>query len=150
MVMLGILISELFLGDAFPVGRRRKTVCALAVAVLLLIAAAMLAPLGISKASATPTYILICAVAAILAFVALYWICDVRRHVRWAGFARPAGANTLLTYLLPELSFAVFGGAVLIERWNHGWTGVLQAGLFTAMIVAASAILSRFKVRIQL
>jgi predicted acyltransferase len=150
MVMAGIFTSVWFLSDAFPVDRKRKTIWAMAVAALLFIAAALLAPLGISKASATPTYSLICAAAAILTFVALYWICDVCRQVRWASFARPAGSNTLLTYLLPDLTFAVFGRAVLIEQWNYGWPGILQACLFTAMIVAVSAILSRCKVRIQL
>jgi heparan-alpha-glucosaminide N-acetyltransferase len=150
LVMAGIFMSTLFLGDAFPMDRRRKTVWALAMAALLSIAAAACAPLGISKVGATPTYSLICAAAAFLAFIALYWICDVRRHVRWAGFARPAGSNTLLTYLLPYLSIAVFGRAVLMERWNQGWPGVLQACLFTAMILAVSAILTRCKVRIQL
>jgi len=150
LVMAGILTSTLFLGDAFPAGRRRKAAWAAGAAALLLIAAAALAPLGISKTHATPTYILISAAAAIMAFVALYGLCDVRRQVRWAGFARPAGANTLLTYLLPDLSAALVGGAVLVERWDHGWPGVLQAGLFTALIVAASALLTRCRVRVQL
>jgi len=97
-----------------------------------------------------PTYCFVCAAAAILAFIALYWICDVHKRVRWADFARPAGSNTLLTYLLPSLSFAVFGRAVLMERWDYGWPGALQAALFTAIIVASAAILSRLKIRIQL
>ncbi len=150
LVMAGIFTSVLLLSDAFSADRRRTSRWALAGAALLLIAAAALAPLGISKAGATPSYILVCASAAILIFVALYWICDVRGQVRWAAFARPAGANTLLTYLLPDLSAAVCGGAVLLERWDHGWPGVLQAILFTAVIVAVSALLTRCRVRIQL
>jgi heparan-alpha-glucosaminide N-acetyltransferase len=150
MVMAGILTSTLFLSDAFKADKRRKTVWALATAALLFVVAATFVPLGISKLKATPTYCLICAAAAVIAFVALYWICDVRRQVRWASFARPAGSNTLLTYLLPDLSFAIFGRGVLIERWNYGWPGALQAALFTAIVVAVSAMLSRFKIRVQL
>lgn len=150
MVMAGIVLSTLFLSDSFAGNRRRKTVWALAFAASLFAAAAMLAPLGISKLRATPTYCFVCAAAAILAFIALYWICDVHKRVRWADFARPAGSNTLLTYLLPSLSFAVFGRAVLMERWDYGWPGALQAALFTAIIVASAAILSRLKIRIQL
>jgi heparan-alpha-glucosaminide N-acetyltransferase len=150
MVMAGIMTSKLFLSDAFAGDRRRKTMDALVFAGTLLASAALLAPLGISKLRATPAYCLICAAAAILAFIALYWICDVHKRVRWADFARPAGSNTLLTYLLPDLSYALFGRAVLLERWGFGWFGALQAALFTAAIVALSAILSRFKVRIQL
>lgn len=150
LVMAGIFTSTLVLGDAFPLASPRRTVWAVAMAVLLLIAAAACAPLGISKASATPTYTLICAAAAILVFIALHWICDVHRRIRWAAFARPAGSNTLLTYLLPDLTFAITGAAVLCTRWDHGWPGVLQACLFTALMVAVTALLTRCSVRIQL
>jgi predicted acyltransferase len=150
MVMAGIAASTFFLSDAFAGGRRRKTAWALVLSASLFVAAGMLAPLGISKLRATPAYCLICVAAAILSFLALYWVCDVRGRVSWARFARPAGSNTLLTYLLPDLSLALFGRAALLERWDYGWVGAFQAGLFTAMIVAVSAILTRLKVRIQL
>jgi len=58
MVMAGIVLSTLFLSDSFAGNRRRKTVWALAFAASLFAAAAMLAPLGISKLRATPTYCL--------------------------------------------------------------------------------------------
>jgi len=150
MVMAGIAAATLFFSDAFEGSRNRKTMWVLLVASSLLVAAGLLAPLGISKLRATPTYTLICVAAASLAFLALYWICDVRRHASWGNFARPAGSNTLLTYLLPDLTLVLFGRAVLVERWDYGWIGALQAALYTAMIVIASAILTRFKVRIQL
>jgi predicted acyltransferase len=150
LVMAGIVTSTLFLTDAFAGDRRTKTVWALIFAASLFVAAGLLTPLGISKLRATPSYCLICVAAAILAFLVLYWICDVCNRVRWAGFSRPAGSNTLLTYLLPSVSYAVFGRAVLVERWDYGWFGALQAALFTAVILTFSAILSRLRVRIQL
>ena len=150
MVMAGIVTSTLFLSDAFISSRRRKTIWALIFAVSLFVAAGLLAPLGISKLHATPTYCLICAAAAIFSFLALYWVCDVRKRVRWATFAGPAGSNTLLTYLLPSLCSAVLGRAVVEEQWSYGWPAVVQAVLFTAMILTLAAVLSRFKIRIQL
>jgi heparan-alpha-glucosaminide N-acetyltransferase len=150
MVMAGIVTSTMFLSDAFTSDRGRKTIWALIFASCLFVAAGLLAPLGISKLRATPTYCLICAAAAVVAFLALYWVCDVRKRVRWATFARPAGSNTLLTYLLPSLCYAVLGRAVVAERWSYGWPAVVQSVLFTAMIVTLSAVLSRLKIRIQL
>jgi heparan-alpha-glucosaminide N-acetyltransferase len=150
MVMVGIVTSTFFLSDAFTGSRKRKTIWALTFTTALFAAAGLLTPFGVSKLRATPTYCLICAGAAIVSFLSLYWICDVRSRIRWATFARPAGSNTLLTYLLPTICVAVFGRAVLVEQWSYGWFGVMQAALFTAAIVTLSAILSRLNVRIQL
>jgi predicted acyltransferase len=150
MVMAGVATSALFLSNAFAGSRRQKAIWALVLSAFLLIIAAWTAPLGISKLRATPSYSFICVAACILAFIALHWLCDVQRKVSWADFARPAGSNTLLTYLLPDLCLVLLGRAVVFERWDYGWTGALQAALFTAMIVVVSAILTRLKVRIQL
>jgi len=149
-VMAGLITSLLFLTDAFAVTRMRKTIWALSFAAALLVAGWLLAPLGISKVRATPTWCLVCSGAAICVFLVLYWICDVQKRVRWAVAAKPAGSNTLLTYLLPPLCCAIFGREVLFARWDYGWPGAIQAVAFTAGIIALSAILTRCKVRVQL
>ena len=149
-VMAGLITSLLFLTDTFVVTRTRKTIWALSFASVLFVAGWLLAPLGISKVRATPTWCLVCAGAAICAFLILYWVCDVKKRVRWATFAKPAGSNTLLTYLLPPLCGAIFGREVLIARWGYGWPGAIQAAVFTAGIIALSALLTRSKIRMQL
>jgi heparan-alpha-glucosaminide N-acetyltransferase len=149
-VMAGILTSLLFLTDAFAVNRRQKTILALGFAAALFVAGWLLSPLGISKVRATPTWCFVCSGAAICAFLVLYWICDVQKRVRWALPAKPAGSNTLLTYLLSPLCAAVCGREVLLARWNYGWPGAVQAVAFTAGIITISAILTRLKVRMQL
>jgi predicted acyltransferase len=149
-VMAGLLTSLLFLTDAFVLKRRQKTIWALGFAAALFVAGWLLVPLGISKVRATPTWCLVCSGAAICSFLILYWVCDVKKHVRWALFAKPAGSNTLLTYLLPSLCAVIFGREVLLAQWNYGWPGAIQAVAFTAGIIAISAILTRLKVRMQL
>ena len=149
-MMAGLITSLLFLTDAFTSNRRQKTIWALSFAAALFLAGWLAIPLGISKVRATPTWCLVCSAAAISAFLVLYWVCDVQKRVRWALPAKPAGSNTLLTYLLPPLCAAIFGREVLIARWNYGWPGACQAVAFTAGIVAISAILTRLKVRMQL
>ena len=78
-------------------------------ALLALAAGWLTVPLGISKIRATPAWTLWNIGAAVLAFALLYWICDQWRKTRWAALVHPAGANTLLTYLLPDTWYFLLG-----------------------------------------
>lgn len=148
-VMAGVISSLVFLSDEFAMDRRQKIIAALCFAALLFAAGWLAMPLGISKVRATPTWCLFSSGAAICIFLALYWVCDVLKQVRWAKFVQPAGSNTLLTYLLPPLCAAVVGREVVFAQWDHGWLGVVQAVVFTAAIMAIAALLTRWKVRMQ-
>ncbi len=126
---------------------------ALGFAVVTLAAAWMLAPLGISKIRATPTWCLASVGASVLCFMLLYWICDVMGITRWAFFAKPAGENTLLTYLLPDIYayLTAFVGFTYLDRYfQAGASGVLGAVVFTFAILAVSAALTRMQIRLQL
>ncbi len=149
-VFAGLMTSLLFLTDSFTANRTRKTRSALGFAGALFAVGLLTVPLGISKVRATPTWCLVCSAAAICAFLLLYWICDVKKHARWAGFVRPAGSNTLLTYLLPPLCAAALGREVFFPHWDYGWFAVAQAVVFTTGIMALAALLTRWRVRVQL
>ena len=56
----------------------------------------------------------------------------------------------LLTYLLPPLCAAVVGRQVLFPQWDYGWQALTQAVAFTAGILAVAALLTRWRVRVQL
>ena len=149
-VMAGVVTSLLLLTDAFAASRRRRMIAALCFAALLFAAGWLTAPLGVSRIRATPTSCLVSCGASVCAFIALFWICDVLKQVRWAAFVRPAGSNTLLTYLLPPLCAALVGRQVIFPQWDHGWYGAAQALAFTAAIMAVAALLTRWRVRVQL
>jgi hypothetical protein len=149
-IMAGLITSLIFLTDAFATNRTRKTMAALCFAAGLFALGWLTIPLGISKVRATPTWCLVCSGTAICVFLVLYWVCDVQKHVRWANFVRPAGSNTLLTYLLPPLCAAALGRQALLPRWDYGWFAVAQALVFTAGIMALAALLTRCRVRVQL
>jgi heparan-alpha-glucosaminide N-acetyltransferase len=89
-----------------------------------------------------------------LLFVSLYWIVDVKKNVKWAGFAKPAGTNTLLAYFSPDLVYiivSVISGLHSISAsGSHGWVGVLRAMLFTSFALILCAILTKRKIRLQL
>jgi len=111
------------------------------------------APLGISKIRATPAWTLWNVGAAVLAFTLLYWVCDRQRWTAWAAIVRPAGSNTLLTYLLPDVWYFVlgaFGFTWLETHFHFGWAGVVKSVIFTLLMLGFAWLLTRARVRLQL
>ena len=153
--MAGVLLSSLFLSKLshrWPT-LRHKTIGAIAFALLSFLCGWLLTPLGISKIRATPTWCLYSIGSSVLCFTLLYWICDVKRWNRWTAFTRPAGENTLLTYLLPDFYYfltAAVGFTYFTTRANAGLPGVIRCVVFTALILSISALLTRCRVRLQL
>lgn len=148
--MAGIVASQIFLGGAFANSLRQKAVWAAAYAALLFAAGWALMGFGISKLGATPTWCLWCAASSVVFFLGLYWLVDIRGVTAWAAFAKPAGENTLLTYLLPDFWYAAFGSFNLGIWAKYGWPGALQSLIFTMVMLGAAAVLTRYRVRMQL
>jgi predicted acyltransferase len=155
LAMAGVATSVVFVGQHS--GRWPsffdKAKLALPFALGALIAGRLLTPLGISKIRATPTWCLYSVGCFVLIFTLLYWVCDVRRHTRWAAFTHAPGANTLLTYLLPDLWYFVIGALGITWLQNHfawGVPGVIRSIVFTVVIVAIAALFTRWKLRLQL
>jgi heparan-alpha-glucosaminide N-acetyltransferase len=152
-VMAGVVTSQIFLGaDRRPVPKRAMSI-AVAFGILVLIAGWICTPLGISKIRATPTWSLYSVGAGILLFTALYWICDVKRLNVWTFPVRAAGANTLLTYLLPDLwyfLFAAMGVTYLDTHLAVGWPAVVKTVAFTFLMLGLTSALTKARVRLQL
>lgn len=151
--MAGIVTSVIFLGEYRWQNLPRRVFLALGFAAISLIAGKLLTPLGISKIRATPTWSLYSIAAAVASFTLLYWICDVKKHIRWAFFVYPAGANTLLTYLLPDFYYfavSAIGLTYFEQHWTMGWHGVIRSVVFTIAMLGIAAALTRCKVRLQL
>jgi len=119
-------------------------------AAILFAAGIVLLPLGVSKNRATPTWCLVCSAAAAVILLGLYWLADRRGQTKWAAFVKPAGSNTLLTYLLPWIWGSVPGLRGVGRAWSTGAPGVVRALCFTGVILALSAVLTRAKLRLQL
>lgn len=149
----GIVTSVIFLGSHRWQSPAQRINLGLLFGILLLIAGFILTPLGISKIRATPTWSLYSAGAAVLFFTALYWICDVRKKTGWAFFVRPAGSNTLTTYLLPDFWYFILVAAGIHyfdTHFNYAWQGVIRCVLFTAFILVLSGWLTRLHIRLRL
>jgi len=63
---------------------------------------------------------------------------------------KPAGSNPLLTYILPDIYYAILGLSHAYIISDQGLLGVLRAVLFSLFILAISAVLTRYKIRLQL
>jgi hypothetical protein len=153
LIMAGIVTSLIFLDEGRLSGPARKMQLGVLIAILAFVAGWFLRPLGISKIRATPTWALWTVAACCLLFTALYWLCDVKKHTGWAWLVRPAGSNTLLTYLLPDIYYfliALTGTAYLEEHWNHGWPGIIRAVAFTVAILLVARLATRARLRMQL
>jgi hypothetical protein len=148
--MAGVVATKIFFSETSARNFRDKAVRASVYGGALFAAGLALLPLGISKLGDTPTWGLFSASACTFIFLALYWVADVKHQTSWAAFVKPAGSNTLLTYLLPDVWYVVPFLAALGEHWQVGAPGVIRAFVFTATMLAASAVLTRWKVRLQL
>ncbi|MGA2436502.1 MAG: DUF5009 domain-containing protein [Bryobacteraceae bacterium] len=149
-ILAGVVVSLLFFDRFFPATTQAKIRWAVVIAAVFFLAGWALTPLGISKIRATPTWCLYSCGANTLIFALLYWIADVKRHSRWAAFVKPAGSNTLLTYLIPFVLYAIPGFLTTFVHSSTGTLEVIRGLVFTAVVLALAAVLTRWKVRLQL
>ena len=153
LMFAGIVLSVMFFSEPRLDTFRKKATAALLFGVVAAVGALVTVPLGISKIRATPTWVLATIAACCAAYTLLYWICDVRKHRAWAAPVRSAGANTLATYLLPDLWFYVLGAMGIHwfgEHLNYGASGVIRTLVFTAVMLGLSTLLTRLRFRLQL
>ena len=148
--MAGIVAWQIFFDEKVAPTVRRKMVLAAVYGMALLAAGWVLMSLGISKNAATPSWCLFTSGISALFLLAIYWLADVHGYRRWATFAHPAGANTLLTYLVPDIFYFTLGATWAYAMPGEGWLGVARAVLFTALMLAVSGMLTRRGVRMQL
>lgn len=153
LVMAGAVTSIIFLGEHRWKTPWQKIQLALLMAIVCFVAGWLLAPLGISKIRATPTWALWTIAASCALFALLYWVCDVRKLTGWAWLVRPAGSNTLLTYLVPDIYYflaGLTGLEYLLGHWNAGWPGIIRAVAFTVAILLIARGLTKARLRMQL
>jgi len=153
LIMAGIVTTVIFLEAKRFRTFRQKLLPAMAFAISALAAGYLLKPLGISKIRATPTWCLYTIAFAVAAFTLLYWVCDIKKKTGWAFAFRPAGSNTLTTYLLPDywdILLSLLGITFFGAHFGYGWHGVAKSLVFTCLMLAIAALLTRMKVRLAL
>jgi predicted acyltransferase len=108
----------------------------------------------ISKILATPSWGMICNGISLILFALLYWIVDVKKKSKWAFFLKPAGENSLTTYLAPDIIYFLIwitGAPILIYK-QSGIPLVVIAGsiVWALAMVGLTALLVRLNIKLRL
>ncbi|MGA2602566.1 MAG: DUF5009 domain-containing protein [Bryobacteraceae bacterium] len=149
-IMAGVVFSYILFDTSVAPTFKSKIYWSAAFAVILFAAGLAALPLGISKNHATPTWCLFSESSSVLILLALYYIVDIERISAWAGFVKPAGSNTLLTYLLPWILSVIPALQFLSAEGSEGAVGVFRAFFFTAFILALAWLLTKLRLKMQL
>jgi heparan-alpha-glucosaminide N-acetyltransferase len=148
--MAGVIGSRIFLTNELTHDLRQKLVWGLGFSAILFFLGWVLLPFGLAKIGSTPSWCMISSGISVLMFILLYWLVDIKGFSSWAKFLKPAGSNPLLTYLLPDIYYAIFTLYHFSGIAGEGWPGVIRGILFSFFIVGCSGILTRLNVRLQL
>jgi len=108
----------------------------------------------ISKIMATPSWGLICTGISMVLFALLYWIIDIKKITKWTLLLKPAGENSLTTYLVPDILYYLIwstGIPILIYK-QSGFPLVVIAGsvIWALLMVGLTALLVRFNIKLKL
>jgi predicted acyltransferase len=108
----------------------------------------------ISKNLATPSWGLICSGISMLVFILIYWIADVKKKIKWAEFLRPAGENSLTTYIAPDILYYLIwstGVPILIYKESSQPLIVIAGSIAWALLmVGLTAFLARLKIKLKI
>jgi len=108
----------------------------------------------ISKIQATPSWGLICNGISMTLFALLYWIIDIKKQIKWTFFLKPAGENSLTTYLAPDIIYYLIwssGIPILIYK-QSGVPIIVIAGsvVWALLMVGLTALLVKFNIKLKL
>lgn len=148
--LAGLLLSLIFLRNNLANSLRLKITWGISMAIILFVAGWLLLPFGLAKIGSTPSYTLFSSGICVILFILMYWMVDIKGISEWAVLIKPAGSNPLLTYILPDIYYAIMGLSHAGLIGDEGWPGVLRSVLFTLFILGISAIMTRMKIRLQL
>ena len=109
----------------------------------------------ISKIQSTPSWGLICNGITMILFALLFWIIDIKNHIKWGLFLKPAGANSLTVYLVPDMFYYIiwqFSLPLLFYKHSDIPLVVVAGSLIWALVMGAAlpVLLERVNFRLKL
>ena len=108
----------------------------------------------LSKIKATPSWGLVCTGISVLVFTIIYVISDVFGKTGWAEFFRPAGENSLTTYLVPNILYhLIWMGGLPVFFYKQSQILPLVIGgsiIWAILMVWLSAFLKRLGISLKL
>jgi heparan-alpha-glucosaminide N-acetyltransferase len=108
----------------------------------------------ISKIYATPSWGMICNGISMIVFALLFWLIDIQGKTKWASVFKPAGQNSLTTYLAPNiLYYAIWGLGLPLFFYKQGSSQLLAVGgslIWALAMVGFTALLAKVNIRLKL
>jgi predicted acyltransferase len=108
----------------------------------------------ISKIQGTPSWTMICNGISMIVFSLLYFIIDIHKKVKWASVFKPAGQNSLTTYLAPDIIYYLVWGLSLplffYKQDVSQWLAVLGSAVWALAMVGFAALLAKINIRLRL
>jgi heparan-alpha-glucosaminide N-acetyltransferase len=155
MIVLSGMLITLILKKYSPIDIRKTIVTIVTIGVLSIIVGFVLRKwFIISKIQATPSWGMICNGISMVLFALLYWIIDIKKLTSWTFIFKPAGENSLTTYLAPDiLYYLIWSTGVPILFYKHsGVPLVVIAGsiVWAFAMVGLTALLVRFGIKLRL
>lgn len=108
----------------------------------------------ISKIKATPSWGFICNGISMILFALLYWIIDIKKHSKWSFFLKPAGENSLTTYLAPDIIYGIIFSIsvpILFYKDSDIPLVVIAGSIVWSLLMAGlTALLVRLNIKLKL
>jgi hypothetical protein len=154
MVVLAGLVVSLFLKQS--TFKPRKT------AIIIVIVGVLSLAVGfflrnwfiISKIQGTPSWGMICNGISIMVFSILFLIIDIQGKNKWFAIFKPAGQNSLTTYLAPDiLYFAIWGLSLPLFFYKQETSQLLAVCgslVWAFAMIGFAALLSKINIRLKL
>ncbi|MBK7711413.1 MAG: DUF5009 domain-containing protein [Bacteroidales bacterium] len=153
LTMGGVLTSMIFRYFVNREENGRLTMVLLLFSALLIGLSVLTRPYwGLAKLGATPAWLFLCSAFTILAFIAIYWLADVKGKAMWFDRIKPAGTSTILCYLVPYFVYSVreIFSIHLPPALLTGGIGLFKSFLFAMMCVFITGALIKSGVRMKL
>ncbi|WP_346859330.1 DUF5009 domain-containing protein [uncultured Draconibacterium sp.] len=108
----------------------------------------------ISKIQGTPSWAMICNGISVTVFVLLFLIIDVAKRTKWTALFKPAGQNSLTTYLAPDIlyySIWMSGVPVLYyKQIDSAFVVVLGSIVWALAMIGFAWLLAKIGIKLKL
>ncbi len=108
----------------------------------------------LSKIQATPSWGLVCCGISLFVFTLIYLVTDVWMKKNWASFFKPAGQNSLTTYLAPDILYYLIwmsGLPLLFYKQSEDPIVVVVGSIVWAILMVwLTALLKRLGISLKL
>jgi len=152
-VLAGLVVGMILNNEM--ISPQKKVVTIILLGILSLVAGFILRHwFIISKIQGNPSWTMICNGISMIVFSLMYFIIDIRKRIKWAAIFKPAGQNSLTTYLAPDILYFTIWGLGLnfffYKQDTSQLLAVLGSVVWAFAMVGFAAFLAKMNIRLKL